>query len=74
MSCPENITSLKGIGEKTAGLFHRLGIYDTGELLSYYPRSYETFEPPVKLSDAPAEKNGYLRAVSSRGLQMEKSE
>lgn len=56
MSCPENITSLKGIGEKTARLFNRLGIYDTGELLSYYPRSYETFEPPVKLANAPTEK------------------
>lgn len=56
MSCPENITSLKGIGEKTARLFNQLGIYDTGELLSYYPRSYETFEPPVKLANAPTEK------------------
>lgn len=56
MKGPENITSLKGIGEKTARLFNRLGIYTTQELLSYYPRGYETFEAPVKLAGAVPEK------------------
>ena len=64
MKGPENITSLKGIGEKTARLFNRLGIYTTQELLSYYPRGYETFEAPVK--------NGNPGVVSLRGFQMEK--
>lgn len=41
------ITAIKGIGEKTATLFHRMGIHTVEELLSYYPRTYEKFEEPV---------------------------
>ncbi len=36
-----DITALKGIGEKSAGLFNRLGIATTEELLRYYPKDYE---------------------------------
>ena len=35
------ISSLKGIGEKTAKSFARLGITTVEELLDYYPRDYE---------------------------------
>lgn len=55
MKYSDNITSLKGIGEKTAKLFNRLGIYTTGELLLYYPRNYETYDTPVKLAEASTE-------------------
>ncbi len=47
-----DITSLKGIGEKTAKLFAKLGITTTEELLYYYPRDYDRFEPPVMIADA----------------------
>ena len=43
------LTALKGIGEKTAGAFNRLGIYRAEDLVRYYPRDYETFEAPVPL-------------------------
>lgn len=43
----EPVTSLKGIGEKTAGLFARLGIYTVEELLHDYPRAYDAYEEPV---------------------------
>ena len=46
------ITELKGIGEKTRKLFARLNIHTIGELLAYYPRGYETFQKPVKISQA----------------------
>lgn len=52
-----DITALKGIGEKTAGLFHKLGITTTQELLHYYPRDYEQFAPYVRIDEAvPGEK------------------
>ena len=44
-----DLTALKGIGEKTAGAFNRLGIYRAEDLVRYYPRDYETFEAPVPL-------------------------
>lgn len=46
------ITALKGIGEKTAGLFHKLQVYTAEDLVHYYPRDYEYFADPVDLSQA----------------------
>ena len=37
------ITDLKGVGEKTARLFERIGVTNIGELLHYFPRGYEKF-------------------------------
>lgn len=45
------ITTLKGIGEKTAKLFHKLHIDTVEELVTYYPRSYDVFEPCVPLGE-----------------------
>lgn len=44
------IEAIKGIGEKTALLFHKLGIYTVADLLQYYPRNYEVFAAPVSVS------------------------
>lgn len=52
MKYSEDITALKGIGEKTANLFHRMGIFTVGDLLAFYPRDYQSYKPPVKLSEA----------------------
>ena len=43
----EPVTSLKGIGEKTAGLFARLGVCTVEDLLHDYPRAYDAYEGPV---------------------------
>lgn len=43
----EPVTSLKGIGEKTAGLFARLGVCTVEDLLHDYPRAYDAYEEPV---------------------------
>lgn len=45
------IGELKGIGEKTEKLFHRLGVYTVGDLLRHYPRGYDIYEPPVPIDD-----------------------
>lgn len=41
--------SLKGIGEKTRQTFVRAGIENLEDLISYYPRTYERFDPPVPI-------------------------
>ena len=46
------ITAFKGIGDKTAGLFHKLYIDTAEELVHYYPRGYEYFQEPTSLADA----------------------
>ena len=36
-----DIRYLRGIGEKRAELFNKLGVFNVGELLRYLPRAYE---------------------------------
>ncbi len=50
-----DIKSLKGVGEKTAGLFQKLYITTAEELVRYYPRDYEQFAGPVSPERAPLE-------------------
>ena len=46
------ITNIKGVGEKTAKLFQKLDVYTVGDLISNYPRDYETFREPVHIQEA----------------------
>ena len=45
-----SLRTLKGVGDKTEKLFFKLGIYDTDDLLHYYPRNYDAFEAPVDIA------------------------
>ncbi len=47
----KSLRELKGIGEKTEGLFGKLGIQDVEGLLRYYPRSYQEYERPVSIGE-----------------------
>ncbi|MGI6500405.1 MAG: ATP-dependent DNA helicase RecG [Anaerostipes sp.] len=49
-----NIIELKGIGEKTASAFYRMGIRDVDSLITMYPRYYLTYEDPVLLEELEA--------------------
>lgn len=41
LSLNSNIQFIKGVGEKRAGLFNSLGVFDVDSLLHFYPRKYE---------------------------------
>lgn len=45
------IRYLKGVGEKRAGLFAKLGIYTIRDLLNYFPRDYEDRRTITAVSD-----------------------
>ncbi len=49
--CTESVESLKGVGEKTAALFEKLGVSTVDDLLHYYPRAYESYDEPLPASD-----------------------
>lgn len=49
MSSHQPVSVLKGIGEKTGKLFEKLGVITIDDLLSYYPRAYDTYEEPVPI-------------------------
>lgn len=52
MDSSNDILCIKGIGEKSARLFHKLGIYTTEDLIQDYPRDYVSYPEPQKLSDS----------------------
>ena len=45
------ISTLKGIGEKTEQLFHKLNIYTIGDLLRHFPRGYEVYEEATPIAE-----------------------
>ena len=51
MKSRSSIGTLKGIGEKTENLFHRMGIYRIEDLIRYYPRGFEIYDDPVPISE-----------------------
>ena len=58
----QSLRTLKGVGEKTEKLFWKVGIYDTDDLLHYYPRNYDEYETPVDIAEL---KEGTAQAVSA---------
>ena len=62
MRLDSNITEIKGIGEKSAAVFGKAGIYTVKDILRYFPRGYETFEAPVSFGDLQEEE---IQAVAA---------
>ena len=58
----QSLRTLKGVGEKTEKLFWKVGIYDTDDLLHYYPRNYDEYDTPVDIAEL---KEGTVQAVSA---------
>ena len=58
----ESLRTLKGVGEKTEKLFQKAGIFDTEDLLRYYPRNYDEYETPATIAEL---EEGTVKAVSA---------
>ncbi len=54
---------LKGVGEKRAALFARLGIHTVGDLIGYYPARYEDWSQLVPIAAAPIGEPCCVRAT-----------
>ena len=52
MELRDNITTIKGIGDKTAASFAKLGIHTVDDLIHTYPRNYLTYGALVDIKDA----------------------
>ena len=53
ISSETNIRYLKGIGEKKAELFNKLGVHTIGDLLTFFPRAYENWISEKSIHSAP---------------------
>ena len=47
MRLDSGIKEIKGIGDKSAAVFGKAGIYTVNDVVRYFPRGYEEFEAPV---------------------------
>jgi len=66
MQISDCIDSVKGIGDKTRSLFEKLNVNTVGQLLTYYPRDYETFSGPVPITSLREGSVGVIEASVSR--------
>ncbi len=57
------VIQLKGVGEKTAKIFEKMGILTVGDLIRFYPRDYEKFEEALPVRKI---KKGEICAVRAR--------
>lgn len=46
------LNQIKGVGEKRAALYQKLGITSAGALLRHFPRSYEDWSRTTAIADA----------------------
>ena len=60
MRYEDSIRQIKGVGEKAEQRFHKLDIWNVGDLLEHYPRGYDEFHDIVKIAEV---KEGEMAAV-----------
>lgn len=63
MHLNDPITELKGIGEKTATLYHKLNIFTVDDLIKHYPRDYEEWRDIVKIGELKVNQVYAVRAM-----------
>lgn len=60
------LTAIKGVGEKTAGLFSKLNVTNVEELLHYYPRVYDAFREPQPVKSLVPETTAAVEGVLTK--------
>lgn len=75
----QDIRYLKGVGEKRAARFYKLGVYTVKDLLYFLPRKYIDYSSPFRIAYAPygeacaikatvLQKNGVVRITGGRTM------
>ena len=65
------IETLKGVGEKRAALFRKIGAPTVGDLLRLYPRTYEDWSDYLTYEQFLAYNVQYLKVSVGKGLTTE---
>ena len=74
MDWTSDLTKVKGIGEKTVKLFHKLDIYTVRDLLYYLPKDYEKFEEPKSITECKSGSVVTIRAkIPSQNMELRKA-
>lgn len=67
MANDQSIETLKGIGEKTAKLFEKVGIRTIDDLLHYYPKGYDTYGEPKAIGELSEDVTGAVEGFLKSG-------
>ena len=51
MEYQDDITQIKGIGDKMAKLFNKLSVFNVSDLIELYPREYDRYEKIVPIEN-----------------------
>ncbi len=69
----DRLTELKGIGDKTAALFRRLGVETLEELLRFYPRDYDRIEEVSRIAELKDNSRAVVRGTICSGVSERKA-
>ena len=58
-----DVKYIKGVGEKRAELFHKLGIFCVKDLVEYYPRAYQDWSAAIKAIDCNTDEPVSIKAT-----------
>ena len=64
----DSVRTLKGVGDKIEKNLNKLGIFTVEDLLEYYPRTYQTYDEPVDVSDVTPGKRLAVKGYLHRSL------
>lgn len=62
MRLEDSVNKIKGVGEKSSTLFHKIGVDTVEDLIHLYPRYYLTYEEPVDIDEAQTGSRVAIRA------------
>lgn len=71
LNLTDSIGKIKGIGEKTEKIYHKLNIYTVEDLIKHYPRGYDSFEAPIAINQV---REGELVAIEASVIRTAKSQ
>ncbi len=69
MELTDSVSEIKGIGDKTQKLFEKLGVRSVGELLTFYPSRYDTFNDPKLISELREGEEGVVCGLISKVVE-----
>lgn len=72
MNLLDDITLIKGIGDKTASSFHKLGVYTINDLIHTFPRNYLTYDEPINIAQTVIGERCAVQAIISSYVDVRK--
>jgi len=64
----DSVKTLRGVSDKRAALYKKIGVETVGDLVTYYPRGYVDYTKPIPISEAVPGEFAVIRAAVTKKL------